>query len=418
MTPDERLDRYARLAVEVGVNLQAGQFLRISADPEHLPLVRAIGRVAYERGARYVEVLYRDDHLKRARVEHAPEDSLDWSPPWTVSLIDHMVETRGATISITGNADPELLADLDQRRAQRARPRFAVEKLLDAENRRLIQWTIVGYPNEGWAQTVFGEPDVERLWNAVDHRRPGSTSPTRPRRGGSTSPRCGNGRRTLDERGFAALRFVGPGTDLRVGLPERHRWLTGAEETVDGIPHIVNVPTEEVFTTPDRRLTEGTVRSTFPLSLGGTIVQRARGPVRGGKVVEVRAESGADAVRGEMATDDGASYLGEVALVDGDSRVRKTGIVFFDTLFDENAACHIAWGQGIQGALDGGEEMSDERARRARLQRLGRPHRLHGRRPGGQVLGVERGGAEVPIIARRRLGARAIAGVVGALPGA
>ena len=141
---------------------------------------------------------------------------------------------------------------------------------------------------------------------------------------------------------------MGPGTDLRVGLPPAHRWLTGAETTVEGISHIVNVPTEEVFTTPDRRLTEGTVRSTFPLSLGGSIVRGLEVRFEQGKAVEVRAEAGADAVREEMAADEGASYLGEVALVDGDSRVRKTGVVFFDTLFDENAACHIAWGQGIQ----------------------------------------------------------------------
>ena len=172
MTPDERLDRYARLAVELAVNLQPGQFLRIAAEPEHLPLVRAIGRVAYERGARYVETLYRDSHLKRARVQHAPEDSLDWTPPWTLSLLDHMIDTGGATIAITGEADPELLADLDQRRAQRTRARLGAEKLLDAENRRLIQWTIVGYPNAGWASAVFGEPDVERLWDCLLYTSP------------------------------------------------------------------------------------------------------------------------------------------------------------------------------------------------------------------------------------------------------
>ncbi|HET9287319.1 MAG TPA: aminopeptidase [Gaiella sp.] len=397
MTPAERLDRYARLAVEVAVNLQPGQFLRISADPEHLPLVRAVGRVAYERGAHFVEVHYRDAHLKRARVEHAPEDSLDWSPPWTVALIDHMVETRGATITITGEAEPELLADLDQRRAQRARPRLAVEKLLDAENRRLIQWTIVGYPNEGWARTVFGEPDVERLWEAViTATRLDEPDPVTAWQEHIARLRARAS--ALDERRFRAIRFRGPGTDLVVGLPESHRWLTGAEETVDGVPHLVNVPTEEVFTTPDRRLTEGTVRSTFPLSLGGTIVRGLEVRFERGKVVEVRAEAGAEAVRQEMATDEGASYLGEVALVDGDSRVRKTGVVFFDTLFDENAACHIAWGQGIQGALEGGEEMPN-----AELAALGyndsvvhTDFMVGG--PEVLALGVEQGGTEVPII--------------------
>jgi aminopeptidase len=397
VTPEERLDRYARLAVEVAVNLQPGQFLRISADPEHLPLVRALGRVAYERGARYVEAHYRDSHLKRARVQHAPDDSLEWSPPWTVALIDHMIETRGATIAITGDAEPELLADLDQRRAQRTRPRLAVEKLLDAENRRLIQWTIVGYPNEGWARTVFGEPDVERLWDAViTATRLDEPDPVASWREHIT--RLRERATALDERGFRSIRFVGPGTDLRVGLPEGHRWLTGAEDTVDGIPHLVNVPTEEVFTTPDRRLTDGTVRSTFPLSLGGTIVHGLELRFERGKVVEIRAEAGDDAVRQEMTTDDGASYLGEVALVDGDSRVRKTGVVFFDTLFDENAACHVAWGQGIPGALRGGEAMSDdELASHGYNDSIVHTDFMVGG-PDVTVLGVEPGGAEVPLI--------------------
>ena len=397
MGPAERLDRYARLAVEVAVNLQPGQFLRVSADPEHLPLVRAIGRVAYERGARYVEVLYRDDHLKRARVEHAPDDSLDWSPPWTVALIDHMVETRGATISITGDAEPELLADLDQRRAQRARPRSAVEKLLDAENRRLIQWTIVGYPNEGWATAVFGEPDVERLWDAVaTATRLDEPDPVAAWH--EHLDRLRERTALLDERRFDAIRFRGPGTDLFVGLCDRHRWLTAAEVSVEGVPHVVNVPTEEVYTTPDRTRTEGRVRSTFPLALGGTIVRGLELRFEAGKAVEVRAESGAEAVRAEMTMDEGASYLGEVALVDRDSRVRRTGVVFLDTLFDENAACHVAWGQGIPTALDGGEEMTE-----GELERCGyndsvihTDFMIGG--PGVSALGVEAGGAEVPII--------------------
>ena len=347
MTPDERLDRYARLAVEVAVNLQPGQFLRISADPEHLPLARAVGRVAYERGARFVDVHYRDAHLKRAMIEHAPDDALEWSPPWTIALIDYMVETRGATIVITGDAEPELLADLDQRRAQRARPRIAVEKLLDAENKRLIQWTILGYPNEGWARTVFGEPDVERLWEAViTAARLDEPDPVAAWQ--EHISRLRERAATLEERRFRAIRFVGPGTDLRVGLPPAHRWLTGAERRSRASRTSSTSPPRRSSRLPTVGSPKARCARRSRSRSAGSIVRGLEVRFEQGKAVEVRAEAGADAVREEMAADEGASYLGEVALVDGDSRVRKTGVVFFDTLFDENAACHIAWGQGIQ----------------------------------------------------------------------
>ena len=235
-------------------------------------------------------------HLRRARIEHAPEDSLGWSPPWTLALLDHLIETRGATIAITGEAEPELLADLDQRRTHQTRSREAIERLLEAENRRLIQWTIVGYPNEGWATSVFGEPDVERLWEAVaTATRLDEPDPVAAWK--AHIARLEERAKVLSDRQFYGIRFRGPGTDLHVGMIPGHSWMTGADETVGGIPHVVNMPTEEVFTTPDRRLTEGVVRSTMPLALGGTIVRGLELRFEAGRITEVRASAGEDAVR-------------------------------------------------------------------------------------------------------------------------
>lgn len=356
MNADERLERYARLAVEVGVNVQPGQFVRVSADPEHLPFVREIARIAYENGARYVEVNYRDEHVRRQRILHAPEESLDWSPPWSLALVDYMVEEQSAMIFVTGEAEPELLSDLDQRRVQKARPTEVARRMLDAENRRLIQWTIVGYPNDGWAQSVFGEPDVERLWDAVaTATRLDEPDPVEAWR--AHLARLDRRGAALTERAFDAIRFRGPGTDLTVGLIPGHRWLSAGETSISGIPHVVNMPTEEVFTTPDFRRTEGVVRSTMPLALGGTIVRDLEVEFKGGEATSVRASAGADAVREEMSTDPGAKRLGELALVDGDSRVKKTGVIFVDTLFDENATCHIAYGTGLPFTVRGADAL-------------------------------------------------------------
>jgi aminopeptidase len=353
VTPEERLERYARLTVEIGCNLAPGQDLRISAQPEHLPFVRAIAKVAYEKGAHYVEASYADAHIRRARIEHAPEDSLGWSPPWSLALIDHLAENRGALISITGDPEPELLADLDGTRIAKTRPKELAERVLAATSDGRIAWTIVAYPNEGWAKTVFGEPDVERLWEAVARAmRLDEPDPVAAWR--EHVERLDERAAQLNERRFDAVHFRGPGTDLTVGLMPQSRWLAAAEESLEGRTYIANMPTEEVYTTPHRLRTEGVVRSTMPLALHGQVVRDLEIRFTGGRAVEVNASSGADLVRQELKTDEGSSFLGEVSLVDGDSRVARTGIIFFDTLFDENATCHIAYGQAIRTAVDNG----------------------------------------------------------------
>jgi aminopeptidase len=356
MSLEQRIARYARLIVEVGINLSPGQDLRISGHPEHLALVREIARVAYERGAHYVYVSYADPHIRKALIEHRPTRELDWSPPWQVALIDHLAAKHGALISITGDPEPELMADLDGGRVAKARPVKLAERTLAATGDGRIVWTIVSCPTAGWAETVFGSRDIERLWDAVSvTTRLDEPDPVAAWQ--EHIARLAARAATLNERQLDAIRFRGPGTDLIVGLMPESRWLSSAEESVQGQRFVANMPTEEVFTTPDRRRTEGIVRSTMPLAVGGQIVNDLEVRFSAGRVVEVKASSGAEFVREQLQIDDGASMLGEVALVDGESRVGQTGIVYFETLFDENASCHIAYGDGIRKAVDRGLEL-------------------------------------------------------------
>ena len=397
MTPEERLERYARLAVEVGSNVGEGQVVWVVALPEHAELARAVARIAYEKGARYVDVDYTDQHVRRARIERAPEDSLGWTPPWTLARIDHLAESHGALIQIVGDPEPELLADLDGARVGKTRSKEVAERYVKATNQRLINWAIVAYPNEGWAKTVFGEPDVERLWEAVaSATRLDEPDPIGAWR--AHIDKLVERANLLNERAFDSIRFRGPGTDLTVGLIPGATWCTALETTVDGRRHVVNMPTEEVFTSPDRRRTEGTVRSTKPLALAGNIVRDLEVRFEGGRAVEVKASSGADLIREQLRQDENASLLGEVALVDGDSRVGRSGLTFLNTLFDENASCHIAYGAGILESIPAGETKSE-----AELDELGfnvstihTDFMIGG--PEVDVDGVEAGGAEVPIL--------------------
>jgi aminopeptidase len=351
------LTEYARLAVRVGVNVQPGQRLAINCLVEHAPLARAAAREAYAVGACYVDVLYNDQHVRRPHIEYASDEALGWSPPWLVKRLDDLGEDGGAMLAITGNPEPELFADLDGGRVARARMRELSEASLRLSDGR-CNWSIVAFPNEGWARTVFGEPDVDRLWQAVATAvRLDEPDPVEAwqRHIADLAGRAA----ILNERSFDALRYRGPGTDLTVGLLPGSVWTAALDES-QGIEHVANMPTEEVFTAPDARRVDGTVRASYPLQLQGTIVRGLELRFAGGRAVEVRADEGEDLVRTHITTDDGAARLGEVALVDGSSRVGRTGIVFYDTLFDENAASHIALGTAILSTVAGALELSPE----------------------------------------------------------
>jgi aminopeptidase len=355
--PQQRLERYARLAVQVGLNLQPGQILAVNALPEHAPLVRAVAREAYAAGASYVDVLYSDQHVRRAHAQLAADEMLGFSPPWLVARLRELGERGGALIAITGNPEPELFADLDGERVGKSRMREVAEESLKLTD-GLCNWTIVAYPNEGWAQTVLGAPDVETLWDAVGKTmRLDADDPVAAWR--EHLARLQSRATALNERAFDHLRYRGPGTDLTIGLHPDGNWQAALDES-NGIKHVANMPTEEVFTTPDARRVDGTVRSTLPLQIQGNIVRGLEVRFENGHAVEVRAESGEDVMRTHVATDEGSTRLGEVALVDGHSAVGQTGLVFYDTLFDENASSHIAFGASIVQALPWASDLTPE----------------------------------------------------------
>jgi aminopeptidase len=353
-------DSYADLIVRVGANVQPGQTLQITAYVEHTLLARALAEAGYRAGARFVDVSYVDMHVRRSFIEHVADADLTYTSPWGLARASSL--DGNALIMIAGDPEPQLLADLDQARVGKARPVSALEAQLKAQNGRTVNWTIAAFPTAGQAELMFGEPDVDRLWQAMARTvRLDEEDPVEAWRAHSEKLRlrC----RQLDERSFDSIRFTGPGTDLTIGLLPEARWSGGGMETVDGIWHVANLPTEEVFTAPDWRRTEGTVRSTRPLALGGTIVRDLELRFAEGRAVEVRASAGADAVEAQMDVDPFGRALGELALVDGESRVGQTGLTFFDTLFDENATCHIAYGAAVTFGIDDVDGLSPDELR-------------------------------------------------------
>jgi aminopeptidase len=350
---EQGLQRLADLAVGFSANVQPGQIVSIEAESGMEPIVRAVAERAYERGARFVDPVYFDPYVKKARLQHAPDDTLGFVPRWYGERMLSLGDEHAARIIFVPRVSPGILDGVDPKRAGRDQLPDLKERL-EIINKRLVNWSILPYPTRPWAEVVFpgleGEAALDRLTEALIYVcRLDEDDPVAAWRARDETLHSVAGR--LTERRFDALRFEGAGTDLTVGLLPSSRWEGGSTTTTDGVAHMPNVPTEEVYTTPDPARAEGVVRATKPLDVAGTIVEGLTVRFEGGRAADIQAETGADILRERAAYDRDASRLGEVALVDREGRIGPLGTTFYNTLLDENAASHVALGHAYENAV-------------------------------------------------------------------
>jgi aminopeptidase len=386
------MERLARLIVELGANVQPGQVVALGAELGQEQLARAIAAACYDRGAKFVDVIYYDPYVKHERVTRVEDGSLEYIPPWWGERVLELGRLQAAAISLAGVTAPGLFDDLDPGRLGRdIYPR--VKEWMQVTNDSTVNWCIAPCPTAEWAELVHPARDADGafdlLWEEIAHIcRLDEPDPAAAWRDRSATLQDVSER--LTERRFDGLHFEGDGTDLQIGLLPTSRWSGGSDVTAGGIAHMPNIPTEEVFTAPDPERTEGTVRSTMPLVVQGAMIEGLRVRFEGGRAVEIEADKGADTILAFASLDEGASRLGEVALVDREGRVGKSGTVFYDTLLDENAASHIAIGDAYDVSV-GPED-------RGRLNRseLHLDFMIGG--PSVDVTGITSEGTHVPVL--------------------
>ena len=359
-----KLDRLAEVAVRIGLRLQPGQDLVLTAPVSALPLVRRIAEHAYKAGAGLVTPFLSDEEITLSRYRNGADAGFDRAAGWLYEGMAKAYSHNAARLAIVGD-NPMLLAGEDPTKVARANKansiayQPALEKIAGFD----INWNIVAFPGPSWAKLVFPDVDedvaVAKLADAifaasrVDRDDPVAAWESHNK---ALSERT----QWLNAQDFAALHFKAPGTDLTVGLADGHEWQGGASTAKNGIVCNPNIPTEEVFTTPHALRVEGTARSTKPLSHQGTLIEDIEVRFEGGRIVEAKASRGEDVLKKVLETDDGASRLGEVALVPHSSPISKGGLLFYNTLFDENAACHIALGQCYSKCFKGGADLTPE----------------------------------------------------------
>ena len=361
---ENKIDKLANLAVKRGVGLQKGQNLLITAPIESLPLVRKIAEHAYKEGASIVTPLFTDSDITLSRFKYAPDESFDSATDWLFNGMGEAFDNNTARMAIAGD-DPMLLSQMDPDKVSRANK--AMAKAYKPARERItefkINWNIVSWPGSAWASRVFPDLPIEeaivKLADAIfDASRASVEDPIQAWDDHNEQLRIKTD--WLNEKNFAALQYNGPNTNLRVGLADEHEWMGGASKAQNGIICNPNIPSEEVFTTPHAYKVDGTVSSTKPLSYQGTLIDNIKVTFKDGKIIEAHASKGEEVLQKVLKSDEGASRIGEVALVPHSSPISQSGIIFYNTLFDENAASHIALGQCYSKCFKGDLDLSKE----------------------------------------------------------
>lgn len=359
------LEKYARLIVKTGINLQENQLLVINSPIECAPFTRMVAELAYKEGARDVIINWKDELFSKIRFLHAPEAVFEEFPEWQKEFYLSYARQGAGFISIAA-ADPELLKEVDPQRLAKAQKtsNTALKEYRERMMSNKNTWCVVSIPTVAWAKRVFPElPEkeaVEKLWDAIFKTvRVDTEDPV-----AAWNQHKENLKKSMDFMNAHHFRFLryknSAGTDVTIELPEGHQWIAGAERTPEGREFIANMPTEEVFTLPKRTGVNGTVVSAKPLVYNGNLIDHFSLTFKDGKVVECKAEKGYEVLKKLLETDEGASYLGEVALVPYDSPISNSNILFYNTLFDENASCHLALGKAYPVCIKGSEGMSKE----------------------------------------------------------
>jgi len=364
-TFESKLEKYAALAVHVGANIQPGQRLMLwRVPPEAAPLVHAITAKAYDAGASLVDIMWLDDGMQLARIQHAPDDSLEEFSDWiTNGMLEH-VQNGGALISARGG-DPDLFRGQDEERVARVQKTYVqhLQPVMSYVTKGETNWLVIGAPTKVWARKVFPELPADQalasLWELIfDICRVSEPDPVAAWQAHLANLAAHSA--YMNDKQYTALHLTGPGTDLTVGLPDGHIWKGGAGVSKAGVKFTANIPTEEIFTMPHKDRVEGVVRATLPLSYGGALIDDFSMTFKDGRVVDMQAGVGETVLRRLIENDEGAARLGEMALTPQSSPIAQSGRLFYNTLFDENASSHIALGRAYADTLAGSADMSDE----------------------------------------------------------